>query len=134
MHHMAAPSNYFLQSFDLSQSVFYFESNFLPIARRVAEEVEGQLKAYRSAVEEINRKTISGPQDGVPYDPEDLVARNTQNLIHAVSSLPELQEKKKVLDKHTNLATSLLAGIKARSLDQYHSLAEDLLVSRCDIQ
>ena len=58
------------------------------------------------------------------------MAKNTQSLIHAVSSLPELQERKKVLDKHTNLATNLLVEIKARALDQYHSLAEDLLVRK----
>lgn len=46
----------------------------------------------------------------------------------AVSSLPELQEKKKVVDKHTNLATALLGQIKARAIDQYFNLEEDLLV------
>ena len=35
-------------------------------------------------------------QEGVAYDPDDLLQRNTQNLMSAVSSLPELQEKKKV--------------------------------------
>ena len=34
-------------------------------------------------------------QEGA-YDPDDVLARNTQNLMHAVSSLPELQEQKKV--------------------------------------
>ena len=32
---------------------------------RVAEEVETQLKAYRAAVEEINKKTTAGPQVGL---------------------------------------------------------------------
>ena len=32
----------------------------------------------------------------MPYDPDDLIQRNTQNLMSAVSSLPELQERKKV--------------------------------------
>ena len=33
-------------------------------------------------------------QEGVAHDPDDLLQRNTQNLMSAVSSLPELQEKK----------------------------------------
>lgn len=36
------------------------------------------------------------------------------------------------LDKHTNLATVLLGQIKARALDQYNSVAEDLLCGKGD--
>lgn len=45
---------------------------------------------------------------------------------------PRLQEKKKVLDKHTNLATSLLGAIKARGLDGFYNTEEDLLVGKAD--
>lgn len=38
-----------------------------------------------------------------------------QGLMKAVSSLPELTERKRVIDKHTNIATALLNQIKARS-------------------
>lgn len=64
-------------------------------AAQVAEEVETQLQRYRAAVEEINKKTAAGAQEGA-FDPDELLRKNTQNLMHAVSSLPELQEQKKV--------------------------------------
>ena len=62
---------------------------------QVAEEVEAQLQKYKAAVDEINAKTgdgdaAAGP-DGVVVDHEELLRRNTQHLMSAVSSLPELQ-------------------------------------------
>lgn len=60
---------------------------------QVAEEVEGQLQKYKTAVDEINSKTAGdgGGADGVMLDHDELLKRNTQNLMSAVSSLPELQ-------------------------------------------
>jgi len=49
-----------------------------------------------------------------------------------VQSLPELQEKKRVIDKHTNIATALLGSIKQRGLDEYYAIEEDLLVGKGD--
>lgn len=43
-----------------------------------------------------------------------------------------MQEKKKVLDKHTNLATALLQAIKSRGLDGFYNLEEDLLTGKAD--
>ncbi|GAX85116.1 hypothetical protein CEUSTIGMA_g12536.t1 [Chlamydomonas eustigma] len=120
------------KSYDVDERDFFWETCGAMAFPKLAEEVEAQLNAYRAAVEEINNKANAGPQDGVPYDPDDLLHRNTQNLMSAVTSLPELQEKKKVLDKHTNLATALLVQIKSRALDQYHSLGEDLLTGKGD--
>ncbi|GFH10184.1 SM/Sec1-family protein, partial [Haematococcus lacustris] len=37
------------------------------------------------------------------------------------------------LDKHTNLATALLAAIKARGLDAWHNAAEDVLCGKADL-
>mmetsp|Transcript_36225 Transcript_36225/g.80602 ORF Transcript_36225/g.80602 Transcript_36225/m.80602 type:complete len:637 (+) Transcript_36225:105-2015(+) len=121
------------RAYDIDDRDFFWESCGMHVFPKVAEEVETQLKAYRAAVEEINKKTAHGPQDGVAYDPDDLLQRNTQNLMSAVSSLPELQERKKVLDKHTNLATALLSQIKARALDQFHNLSEDVLTGKGDV-
>jgi len=77
---------------------------------QIAEEVEIQLQNYKKAVEEINKKTADAP-----HDQEDSGSHlDTQNLMAAVSSLPELTEKKKLLDKHASIATTLLGVIKQR--------------------
>ncbi len=41
-------------------------------------------------------------------DPDEADQASTRNLMAAVSSLPELTEKKRIMDKHTELATALL--------------------------
>jgi len=120
------------RTYDVDETDFFWQACGSHDFPKVAEEVETQLRLYREKVDEINKKATAGPQDGVPYDHDELLQRNTQHLMSAVSSLPELQEKKKTLDKHTNLATSLLGHIKNRALDQFHHIAEDLLVGKCD--
>ena len=43
------------------------------------------------------------------------------------SSLPELLQKKRFIDMHTTIATSLLDNIKARRLDVYFEMEEKLM-------
>eukprot|EP00967_Tisochrysis_lutea_P115583 scaffold185274_cov23-Tisochrysis_lutea.AAC.1 len=54
-------------------------------------EVETQLQKYRASVEDINKHSAAGAREGVYVDPDELIRRNTHNLMAAVSSLPELQ-------------------------------------------
>ena len=58
------------------------------------------------AVEELNRQTGAGIDPN--GDPGAAAQTNTRGLMAAVSSLPELTERKRCIDKHTNLATHLL--------------------------
>ena len=46
--------------------------------------------------------------------------------MNAVSSLPELTERKRVIDKHTNMATALLKEIKDRQIDNFVAVEEEL--------
>lgn len=51
----------------------------------------------------------------------------TTKLQTAMGSLPELLEQKRLIDMHTNMATSLLDNIKQRQLDVLFETEEKLL-------
>ena len=48
-------------------------------------------------------------------------------MTSAVSSLPALLEKKRLIDMHTSLATAILDQIKARKLDQFFEYEEKIM-------
>lgn len=112
------------KSYELDDSDPFWASNSWSPFEKVAEEIETQLSKYKQDVDEVNRRT--GGNDGVEFDGTDLIG-NTKHLMNAVNSLPELTERKKLIDKHTNIATVLLGEIKERSLDAYCTLENDML-------
>mmetsp|Transcript_26619 Transcript_26619/g.63079 ORF Transcript_26619/g.63079 Transcript_26619/m.63079 type:complete len:636 (+) Transcript_26619:478-2385(+) len=117
------------KSYDVGEGDFFWTENGAKDFPAVAEEVEIQLGRYKKAVEAINRRAEAG-EEQVDMDAE--LEANTKHLMSAVATLPQLTERKRVLDKHTNIATALLGQIKARNVDHFHQLEEDLLVGKVD--
>lgn len=94
----------------------------------VAEAVQGELDGYRSSEEEIRKlKSAMGLEGSGTEEAVSMMADTTSKLTSTVSSLPELLEKKRLIDQHMNLATALLEAIKARKLDRYFEAEEKLL-------
>ncbi|KAL5713843.1 Vesicle trafficking between the ER and Golgi [Ranunculus cassubicifolius] len=112
------------RSYELDASDPFWVANGSLEFPEVAVEIETQLAKYKKDVEEVNKRT--GGTDGAEFDGTDLVG-NTKHLMSAVNSLPELTERKQVIDKHTNIATVLLGEIKERSLDSYCKKENDML-------
>lgn len=79
-------------------------------------------QAVHEAIEEYNKKMASMREkdEGDPNDP---------GLAAAINALPEMTEKKRSIDMHTNIATALLTEIKERELDRYYEM-EDLFASQ----
>lgn len=97
----------------------------------VAEAVQGDLEAYRNSEAEIKRLKqamgMSGENDAADEAMTSLLADTTAKLGSTVTSLPQLLEAKRLIDLHTNVATTLLEMIKERKLDVLFELEQKLL-------
>ncbi|EYU35616.1 hypothetical protein MIMGU_mgv1a002311mg [Erythranthe guttata] len=113
-----------MKSFELDRSDPFWTANGSLEFPEVAVEIETQLNKYKKDVEEVNRRTGG---DEAEFSGTDLIG-NTKHLMNAVNSLPELTERKQVIDKHTNIATALLGEIKERSLDSFAKKESDMMV------
>lgn len=93
----------------------------------VAEAIQEELEQYRNSEDEIKKLKTSMGIDGENEIAYSLVNDNTEKLTNAVNSLPQLMEKKRLIDMHTKIATSILNFIKSRRLDSFFELEEKIM-------
>lgn len=100
----------------------------------VAEAIQRDVEAYKNSEDEIKRLKHAMGMDGVESDETvSLLSDTTAKLSSTVVSLPELLEKKRLIDMHTNVATSVLDHIKKRKLDVLFEAEEKILNKQaCD--
>ena len=122
------------KAYDVGTHDFFWEAYGKEQFPKIAEEVENELKLYKQAVEELNRSTGANIDPNAAMDPSELMSNSTRGLKSALTALPELTEKKKNIDKHTNIATGLLQVIKERKLDHFYTLEEDLISGKRDVE
>jgi hypothetical protein len=119
-------SNRVIKTYDLSTSEdkFWRENAGNPFPK-VAEAVQAKLENYQTEIAAIQKKPGAGGAAAArPYqDSTDSAAE----LHQAISALPKLQKKKRMLDQHVNIATALLKEIKARDIDCFFEIEEGFL-------
>ncbi|XP_046367606.1 sec1 family domain-containing protein 1-like [Haliotis cracherodii] len=93
----------------------------------VAEAVQEELDVYRTQEDEVKKLKAAMGLEGEDDSAISMLSDNTAKLTSAVSSLPELLEKKRLIDMHTNIATALLDQIKVRKLDIYFESEEKMM-------
>ena len=102
---------------------------------QVAERIQEELEDYKTKEDEINRMgadmgLVSGSDPAAAAAAamgSMSIGDNMNKLTSAVSSLPALLEKKRLIDMHTNIATALLDQIKLRKLDMFFEIEEKIL-------
>ncbi|XP_054709105.1 sec1 family domain-containing protein 1-like [Uloborus diversus] len=127
--HLGARPRKKTKTFDLNPSDKFwmqYKGSPFPI---VAEAVQEELDSYRSSEEEVKRLKAAMGLDADSSNDEIInsVTDNTAKLTSAVSSLPELLEKKRIIDMHMTIATAILDHIKSRKLDVYFEIEEKIM-------
>uniref|UniRef100_A0A0K0DE99 Sec1 family domain-containing protein 1 n=1 Tax=Angiostrongylus cantonensis TaxID=6313 RepID=A0A0K0DE99_ANGCA len=95
----------------------------------VAEAIQEDLEIYRSSEDEIKRLKHAMGMEGNDADEAmtSLLSDTTAKLGSTVTSLTQLLESKRLIDLHTNVATTLLDYIKLRKLDVLFELEQKIL-------
>ncbi|KAM6131345.1 sec1 family domain-containing protein 1 isoform 3-T3 [Pterocles gutturalis] len=123
----ARPKKKSKKSYDLTASDKFWQKHKGSPFPEVAESVQQELESYRAQEDEVKRlKSIMGIE-GEDEGAISMLSDNTAKLTSAVSSLPELLEKKRLIDLHTNVATAVLEHIKSRKLDVYFEYEEKIM-------
>jgi hypothetical protein len=114
------------RSYDLNPTDKFWHSQKGSPFPTVAEAVQEELESYKAQEDEVRRlkRAMGLGEDDAAIS---MLSDTTAKLTSAVSSLPELLEKKRIIDMHTNIATAILEQIKSRKLDIYFETEEKLI-------
>ncbi|KAF2737073.1 putative Golgi transport protein Sly1 [Polyplosphaeria fusca] len=110
------------QSYDLTSSDAFWARNALAPFPQVIEEVTNELAKWTEDSNELTKKTGTSSLDDLQADANSSAAAH---LKAAITQLPELRERKGLIDMHMNILNALSTGLKERKIDEYFELEQN---------
>ncbi|PKS07733.1 hypothetical protein jhhlp_006341 [Lomentospora prolificans] len=111
------------KSYDLTANDFFWAKNASLPFPQVAEDIDAELTRYKEETAAITKKTGVADLEDLQND----TSASAQHLKAAITLLPEMRERKSILDMHMNILAALLTGIKDRQLDTFFETEENVL-------
>jgi hypothetical protein len=115
------------KTYDLDQEIdsFWSDNTSTPF-QNVGGAVKEQFNKYSESVEQINKLEIES-SDVTEDEKVNLINSKTKGLSQIVSNIPELQEKKAIIERHSNIATAIMKHVKDREIDAYFEHEEAII-------
>ncbi|GME76961.1 unnamed protein product [Ambrosiozyma monospora] len=112
---------YDVKRFDIDPKDFFWNRNAsLPFPDAV-ENVETELSKYTEEAKELTAKTgYSSIKDIDPNDQHD-----TQHIQEAIKALPELTQRKNIIDLHMTVLTDLIKQLDSKNLDAFFEIEQN---------
>ena len=111
------------KGYDLNSNDFFWTKNAGVPFPQVAEDIDAELTKYKEETAAITKKTGVADLEDLQND----TSASAQHLKAAITLLPEMRERKNILDMHMNILAALLTGIKDRQLDNFFETEENVM-------